>query len=313
MEWHTSYLFSVDSSYLNKVYNHDFIITLDELPKIDSIYGWDSVCIPTAIVPNFKIGSGSWQQSNKIGRYKNQDSIVTLSPVATGAGKWKWSGCGISDTSREQNFAITDFCTATVSYVNECGATSTKSFFVYNNCTSTAIAPHLQVDGGALQDTFRVTIDSGSFVTLIPEADTGGKWLWSGCKILIDSLQEQTISPASSCAPKVTYTNYCGKVSSKTFLIYVNRPSGISKKYINPGVSLFPDPCKEILNIQINQLPINSVSLVNVYSLQGSLLLTETVKSGNIKLNTSPLAPNIYIIKIVNNNFEITRKFVKVE
>ncbi|GAA4913815.1 glycosyl hydrolase [Mucilaginibacter defluvii] len=39
MEWHTGHLTSVDKEYLKRVYNHDLIITLDEVPDIIKKYG----------------------------------------------------------------------------------------------------------------------------------------------------------------------------------------------------------------------------------------------------------------------------------
>jgi mannan endo-1,4-beta-mannosidase len=39
MEWHTEHLRKVDKKYLKYVYNHDLIITKDEVPDIMSRYG----------------------------------------------------------------------------------------------------------------------------------------------------------------------------------------------------------------------------------------------------------------------------------
>lgn len=39
MEWHTGHLKRVDREYLRRVYNHDLIITLDEVPDIVKTYG----------------------------------------------------------------------------------------------------------------------------------------------------------------------------------------------------------------------------------------------------------------------------------
>ncbi len=39
MEWHTSFIQKVDKKYLNYVYNHDLIITKDEVPDIMKVYG----------------------------------------------------------------------------------------------------------------------------------------------------------------------------------------------------------------------------------------------------------------------------------
>jgi hypothetical protein len=37
--WHTGHLKSVDPTYLRFIYNHDLIITLDEVPNIVKVYG----------------------------------------------------------------------------------------------------------------------------------------------------------------------------------------------------------------------------------------------------------------------------------
>jgi hypothetical protein len=39
MEWHTEFIQKVDKKYLNNVYNHDLIITRDEVPNIMAVYG----------------------------------------------------------------------------------------------------------------------------------------------------------------------------------------------------------------------------------------------------------------------------------
>ena len=42
MEWHTGHLKSVDTAYLKSLYNHDLVITLDEVPDIVKMYGTKS-------------------------------------------------------------------------------------------------------------------------------------------------------------------------------------------------------------------------------------------------------------------------------
>jgi hypothetical protein len=39
MEWHTNFIRKVDTGYLKKLYNHDLIITRDEVPDIMKVYG----------------------------------------------------------------------------------------------------------------------------------------------------------------------------------------------------------------------------------------------------------------------------------
>ena len=46
MEWHTGHLKSVDTTYLKFIYNHDLVITLDEVPDIMKVYGNKSKSSP---------------------------------------------------------------------------------------------------------------------------------------------------------------------------------------------------------------------------------------------------------------------------
>jgi len=56
MEWHTGHLAKLDKTYLKYVYDHELIVTKDELPDIMAEYGWqDSNCRPTKIITYIKI------------------------------------------------------------------------------------------------------------------------------------------------------------------------------------------------------------------------------------------------------------------
>lgn len=65
MEWHTSHLQKMDQEYLRKVYNHDLIITLDEIPDIVKEYGENNFSndfrvgrnIPFTELKSYTIGS----------------------------------------------------------------------------------------------------------------------------------------------------------------------------------------------------------------------------------------------------------------
>ena len=87
---------------------------------------WAQTCQPTAIVPYLNVnGTNSWEYRSSASL--NYGSRVVLGPQA-GNGNWSWSGCGASSTSREINLKLTASCTATVAFVNSCGARSTQAF-----------------------------------------------------------------------------------------------------------------------------------------------------------------------------------------
>lgn len=308
MQWHTGHLTNTDPDYLRRVYNHDLVITLDELPDIMSVYNWSDTCTPTEIVSYIQIDAGERQQGSMAGVLSS--ATVTFSPEALGAGTWSWSGCGTSGSEREQTITVSGLCTATVTFLNECGATSTQTFTINNDCVPTAITPHLQVDGGEWQDTTKVTINSGSSITLSPQADTGGSWSWSGCDIISTS-REVTITPTSHCNPVVYYTNYCGKTSYLAFKITVRSGTDISTIDNNSAIRIYPVPCKEFVNIDLTGANKNLRSKISIYSFDGALVHCETTAQDAISLNTSMLETGLYFIKFENSDIRAIRKLVK--
>jgi len=130
MEWHTTYLQDVDKNYLRTVYNHDLVLTLDELPDILSACN-NTNCPPTTLSPYLKIDGGAWQALSTV--KTNAGTTVVLGPHPFTGGSWSWSGCGISGTAREQTLTAGTPCTATATYTNACGTKSTLDFKISIN------------------------------------------------------------------------------------------------------------------------------------------------------------------------------------
>jgi len=126
MEWHTDYLTNMSMDYLTLLYEHELVITRDKIPDIMSVYSWDDTCSASEIVPSVQVDGVSWQQTNTV--TVAEGSVVTFSPQTSDAGSWNWNGCGVSDTLREQTVTASAPCTATVTFLNKCGAISTQTF-----------------------------------------------------------------------------------------------------------------------------------------------------------------------------------------
>jgi hypothetical protein len=311
MEWHTTYIHSVDTNYLKLLYHHDLIITLDKVPNIMSVYGWNKdSCSATIITPKLQVDGGLVQQKNivKLGT----GSSVKFSPIVVDSGSWKWSGCGISDTSREQTVGMVSPCISTATFTNKCGATSTQTFNIIE-CSPTSLAYELKINNGSWLQTSNALIYPGSTVTFNNIVPDSGTWHWTGCGIS-DTSREQTFIPDSSCTLTVTYINECGQSSTKQFKVILKSfRVGISNIDENMGIKLYPDPCNEVLNIEIKQLLVNQTFSIYIYSIDGILVQKEITDLNHIVINTSKLEPNLYFIKIVGSNFEALKKFIKVK
>lgn len=127
MEWHTTHLEGVDRAYLKKVYEHDLVLTLDELPNFMTACGGNG-CTATALTPSLQINGGAWQSVATAN--VEAGTKVVLSPQPATGGSWSWTGCGTSSTAREQTLTPTAACTATATFTNTCGEKSSQAFSV---------------------------------------------------------------------------------------------------------------------------------------------------------------------------------------
>ena len=96
-----------------------------------------------------------------------------------------------------------------------------KTNSITGGCTSTAITPYIQVNGGTWQQTSSVTVSSGATVKFGPQPSAGGSWNWSGCGTS-GTAREQTFTATSSCTATATYTNSGGCQSTQAFTVTVN-------------------------------------------------------------------------------------------
>jgi hypothetical protein len=152
MIWHTGHLEGIDTDYLTRTFNHDMVITRDELPDILSLYNWEESCLASEISPSVQINGGDWQDTSNIIVGAGWEILLNVS--AEGDGTWNWEGCGTSGNSTEQTITSSETCAVTARYMNDCGATSTRVF-------------NILVDPG-LSGVDQVNTDKNTLVALYP-------------------------------------------------------------------------------------------------------------------------------------------------
>jgi pectate lyase len=91
--------------------------------------GGGGTCNPTAITPFI---NGVQTASATI----QPGAQVIFAPTPSSGGSWSWNGCGTSGTSRQQTVSPTASCSATATYTNSCGASSTQVFSITVNGSS---------------------------------------------------------------------------------------------------------------------------------------------------------------------------------
>jgi rhamnogalacturonan endolyase len=88
--------------------------------------GGTGTCDPTPIDPYIQVNDGTWINASSV--TVDFGDKVDLGPHPTSGGTWRWSGCGVSGSSREITLYPANSCTVTAVYTNDCGAESSLDF-----------------------------------------------------------------------------------------------------------------------------------------------------------------------------------------
>ncbi|MBL6447700.1 T9SS type A sorting domain-containing protein [Fulvivirga sp. 29W222] len=208
-------------------------------------------CTPTAITPYVQINGGSWSKTTTA--TVDAGSTVKFGPQPTSGGSWNWSGPnGFSATTREVTLSNTQSSGAgnyVATYTNSGGCQSTQTFKVTINCSSTAITPYVQINGGSWSQSTSATVDVGGSIKFGPQPISSG-WSWSGPNGFSASTREVTLGNIQTSAAGnyiATFTNSSGCKSSQTFSVTVNAAnpaslvkhgSGSSSQTVSLGQSI---------------------------------------------------------------------------
>ena len=91
--------------------------------------------------------------------------------------------------------------------------------------------------------------------------------------------------------------------------VTVNICTGVNETDNKIGISIYPNPAKDILTIELNNYT-NTV-LASVYSIDGQLIKDEELLGDNNKISVSDLTSGIYFVIIKNDTKGHTFKFIK--
>lgn len=87
----------------------------------------DAPCTVTELTPYAQINDGEWFQGNNISA--EFGSVITLGPHPyTIEEGWSWTGCNTTSNTREISLTVTENCTLTAHFINDCGEKSTVEY-----------------------------------------------------------------------------------------------------------------------------------------------------------------------------------------
>lgn len=84
----------------------------------------------------------------------------------------------------------------------------------------------------------------------------------------------------------------------------------VKNQEIKGGLIIYPNPAKNILNVEIQSLS-NESNTIEIFDLKGQQIFSSTSFNKNITINTSAFSKGIYILKVYNSNYLVNQKFIK--
>lgn len=88
-----------------------------------------------------------------------------------------------------------------------------------------------------------------------------------------------------------------------------NKTSVAAKNRVEPSLSVWPVPAKEILNVNYSFLPQDKTKLT-VFDAKGRILINKEVHTVKTTLDTSTLQKGIYLLRLTNGKSTLTKKFI---
>ena len=94
------------------------------------------------------------------------------------------------------------------------------------------------------------------------------------------------------------------------FTYIVDESVGVDNLYLDNNLKIYPLPVRDRINVSAGDKIIRSVILT---SMNGAIVANVSKPSKVVSLNVSSLSQGVYIINVMTDNEEYSRKIMKVE
>ena len=152
-----------------------------------------------------------------------------------------------------------------------------------------------------------IEFTSADSITITSNKPIGNQWYNVDTSISV--INNQTCIATSDGYYHATITvNGC--TSAWSNVLHVTHV-GIGVYEDNNGISIYPNPAKNKLTIDFQNINALQNTFISIYDIQGQLLLQQAIIQQKTEVNINNLAKGIYVLKINNNNNTTITKFVK--
>jgi hypothetical protein len=146
-----------------------------------------------------------------------------------------------------------------------------------------------------------IFLGDSAFIGRPPEI--GLDCTWSTGTVTVGDSAGIWVKPPLGTYTYVVTQNICGNIKTDTVIVNVG-PSGISENtFFTNGISLYPQPAKDLLTISLNYFYEPTVE-IKITDVAGKMIRNENlaVKNGKTGFNTSEFPDGVYLLQIISKN-----------
>ena len=152
-----------------------------------------------------------------------------------------------------------------------------------------------------------INLGDSAFIGRPPEI--GLECTWSSGTTTVGTGGGIWVKPPIGTYSYIVTQNICGNIKTDTVNVNVS-PSSISETTLfSNSIGIYPQPAKDLLNININYFYESSVE-VKVFDVNGRVVIREQliVNRGKAELSTAEFSNGVYILQIVNSKGVVANK-----
>jgi hypothetical protein len=194
--------------------------------------------------------------------------------------------------------------------------------FIYNN--------ELRVFSSSMENDFPIAQVNSNWKNLIFVSSDNLLNIYLNCRIVADSIPIDNIlntntligddgsnMPNRFFKGKIDDINvfHCALSQEEIWDICSESKSTFTDIF-DPELIISPNPSRDVINVNVKVVDanvVNSTSELIFYNLAGSMVLRKRVSNFPTEINISSLPQGIYIIKLVNADFSLESKFIKIK
>ena len=211
--------------------------------------------------------------------------VTGASAILTAAGTstaYVWSNGPTTNTNVVTPTVTTSY---TLTGTNSCGTSTTIA------TVSVGITPTITAISSAS------LICKGNPVVLTANGTTGITYSWNTGA----TTTSISVTPTTTTVYTVTGTNACGTATA-VITQSVSPCTGIEEVYGTTGISIYPNPANDHVNIEISSSLVSNHTIVEITDALGKLVMQETLGSEVTRININKLEEGVYFFKVTTNN-----------